>query len=257
MRYFLSIAYDGTNYHGWQIQPNAITVQVLVNDAISKIVREPVNVVGCGRTDTGVHASWYVLHFDINSKIADYGKFLYHLNAVLPPDIVAFKIAESNDSTHARFDAQWRQYHYFFTTEHLPFLNKYTTRLVKMPHIELLQKAAEFVRQQNDFASFCKAHSANKTTICSILECDWVYQNEFLVFRIKADRFLRNMVRALAGTMLDVGFEKITLDKFQHIFEARNRSSAGLSVTPSGLFLTGIGYDKLPEISGAKLPFLY
>jgi len=257
MRYFLSLAYDGTNYHGWQIQPNAITVQEIINESIGKIIRQPVNVVGCGRTDTGVHASWYVLHFDCEQTIADTDKFLYHLNAVLSNDIVVYKVISVNESLHARFDAQWRQYHYFFTVGHHPFLGKYTTRLIKTLDLELLQSAAKIVTRETDFASFCKAHGANKTTICNVLECEWLLQNGFLVFRIRADRFLRNMVRALVGTMLEVGYGKMSLNDFQNVFFAHDRSSAGLSVSPNGLFLTGISYEKLPEISGVRTPFLY
>lgn len=255
MRYFMNISYAGTNYHGWQIQSNAVTVQSVVNDSISKIVREPVNVVGCGRTDTGVHASKYVLHFDVVQAIPDCNKFLYRINSVIPADIVVHQVEQVLDSCHARFDANLREYHYFFLLTRNPFLHQFATRLVKTPNLDLLNSAAKLVLQQHDFASFCKAHGANKTTICDVSDCSWSLQNDFLIFKIRANRFLRNMVRALTGTMLDIGFGKRTLGEFQQIFDAKDRSSAGLSVDPNGLFLTGIWYENLPEMSGSKLPF--
>ncbi len=255
MRYFLSLAYDGTNYHGWQIQPNAITVQSVVNEALSKITREPVNVVGCGRTDTGVHASFYVLHFDINSPIEKQGKFLYHLNAVLPNDIVVRDISQVTEKYHARFGAIARQYHYFFALNHHPFLHRFSKRLVQKPDIKLLNKAAEVVTQNTDFSSFCKAHAANKTNICKIEKSYWFINDDFLVYQIKADRFLRNMVRALTGTMLEIGLGKRSLSEFQQIFDKKDRKKAGMSADPQGLFLTGVWYEENIFDTYSKLPF--
>jgi tRNA pseudouridine38-40 synthase len=255
MRYFLSLAYDGTNYHGWQIQPNAITVQEVMNESIGKILRQEVNVVGCGRTDTGVHASYYVLHFDMENPIADFGKFLYKINAVLPSDISVFEIHEVDIEKHARFDAFAREYHYFFTKKHHPFLNRFAHRLIQLPDVSLLQKAAQIIRQNTDFESFCKAHAANKTNICHVSESEWIETEDLLIYRIKADRFLRNMVRALTGTMLEIGLGKRNLDDLQKIFDAKDRSKAGMSVEPEGLFLTGVWYEGVGFEKQWKLPF--
>ncbi len=255
MRYFLSLAYDGTNYHGWQIQPNAITVQAVLNDALSKITRESVNVVGCGRTDTGVHASFYVLHFDIHSIIENHDKFLYHLNAVLPADIAIYEISRVQNELHARFDAVARQYHYFFALNHHPFLNKFSKRLTQIPDVELLNKAAGIVLKNDDFSSFCKAHAANKTNICKIEISRWCIRDDFLIYEVKADRFLRNMVRALTGTMLEIGLGKRPLSELQQIFDAKDRRKAGLSVAPEGLFLTGVWYREELFSTFSKIPF--
>ncbi|MDA3865937.1 MAG: tRNA pseudouridine(38-40) synthase TruA [Salinivirgaceae bacterium] len=255
MRYFISIGYDGTHYHGWQIQPNAITVQEIVNDAISKIAREKVNVVGCGRTDTGVHASFFALHVDIQTEISTIGKFLYHLNAVLPSDVVAYDMVAVPDDLHARFSARWREYHYYFATRHQPFLHRFSMRLVKNPDLELLNQAARVVLENTDFASFCKSHSANKTNICNVVASEWYMQNDLLVYRVKADRFLRNMVRALTGTMLEIGMGKRTPGSFQAVFDSQNRSAAGMSVDPHGLFLTGVWYPEPVFSQSQRKPF--
>ena len=255
MRYFLSLAYDGTNYHGWQIQPNAITVQEVMNESIGKILRQEVNVVGCGRTDTGVHASYYVLHIDVKTPVNDFGKFLYHLNAVLPSDISVDEMKEVDIEKHARFDAVAREYHYFFTKKHHPFLNRFAHRLIQLPDVSLLQKAAQIIQQNTDFESFCKAHAANKTNICHVTESEWIETDDLLVYRIKADRFLRNMVRALTGTMLEIGLGKRKIDELQSIFDAKDRRKAGMSVEPEGLFLTGVWYEGVGFEKQWKLPF--
>lgn len=257
MRYALNIGYDGTNYHGWQIQPNATTVQQLMNNAISKISREKINVVGCGRTDTGVHASYFVLHFDLEQPITDKGKFLYHLNAVLPKDIVAYEVVSVQADFHARFDATAREYHYMFSKYPHPFLYQYTKHLVQIPDVDILHKAAAVVKDNTDFGSFCKAHGAQKTTICNVSESEWIETDMMLVYRIKADRFLRNMVRALVGTMFEIGMRKKIVADFQDIFDARNRSKAGMSVDAGGLFLTGVWYEYVPFDVSSRLPFRF
>ncbi|WP_462281359.1 tRNA pseudouridine(38-40) synthase TruA [Salinivirga cyanobacteriivorans] len=255
MRYFINLAYDGTHYHGWQIQPNAISVQQIANDAIGKITREQVNVVGCGRTDTGVHASYFVLHVDMHNAIIDVDKFTYHLNAVLPKDIVAYETRPVSNDLHARFSATAREYHYFLSKTPHPYLYPFTKPLVKRPDIQDLHKAAKIIGQNTDFASFCKAHAANKTNICHITESEWIETNDLLVYRIKADRFLRNMVRALVGTMLEIGYGKRPVENLQQIFNDKSRSKAGMSAAPEGLFLTGVWYpDEIFEQS-SRLPF--
>lgn len=255
MRYFLSLAYDGTNYHGWQIQPNAITVQQVINESLGKILRQELNVVGCGRTDTGVHASYYVLHFDVEKSIDNFGKFLYHLNAVLPSDISVYEMHKVSDEKHARFDAVAREYHYFFSKTYHPFLNRFAHRLIQIPDKELLKAAANTIQQNTDFESFCKAHAANKTNICHVSESEWIERDDLLIYRIKADRFLRNMVRALTGTMLEIGLGKRNLDDLQKIFDAKDRRKAGMSVEPEGLFLTGVWYEGIGFEKQRKLPF--
>lgn len=255
MRYFLSLAYDGTNYHGWQIQPNANTVQQVLNESLSKILREDINVVGCGRTDTGVHASYFVLHFDVENSVEDIGKFLYHLNAVLPSDISVYEMKEVDIEKHARFGAVAREYHYFFTKNHHPFLNKYAHRLIQLPDVEILKAAANIIQQNTDFESFCKAHAANKTNICYVSESEWIETEDLLIYRIKADRFLRNMVRALTGTMLEIGLGKRKIEELQTLFEAKDRIKAGMSVDPEGLFLTGVWYERCGFEKQWRLPF--
>lgn len=255
MRYFINLAYDGTHYHGWQIQPNAVSVQQIINTAIEKITREKVNVIGCGRTDSGVHASYFVLHVDFENSLNDPEKFSYHLNAVLPKDIVVYETQPVNNALHARFSATAREYHYFLSKGPHPYLYPYAKQMVKKPNIEKLHKAAKIIEQNTDFASFCKAHADNKTNICHVYGSQWIETDDFLVYHIKADRFLRNMVRALVGTTLEIGEGKRPLEDLQLIFNARDRKKAGMSADPQGLFLTGVWYpDEIFE-GTSRLPF--
>lgn len=244
MRYFVRISFDGTRYHGWQTQLNASTVQETVNNALTKILKIKSNIVGCGRTDTGVHASYFVFHFETSIKITSIQKTLYQLNAVTPKDIAIKEIVEVSDNYHARFSAIKREYRYYHSFTKSPFLNNYSTQLFHKPNIELLNKCSDIVQQHKDFSSFCKTHAGNKTNICNIFENKWVIDNNLLIYQIKANRFLRNMIRALVGTMLEVGFEKRTLEEFNDIFDAKNRCQAGASADAKGLFLTGVWYDK-------------
>lgn len=255
MRYFINLAYDGTHYHGWQVQPNAVSVQQLLNEAFGKITREQINVVGCGRTDTGVHASYFVLHVDLSNAINDLNKFTYHLNAVLPKDIVIYETRPVDENLHARFSAIAREYHYFLSKKPHPFLHPFSKHLVKIPDLQKLRGAAAIVQQNTDFSSFCKAHADNKTTICHISESQWIETDDFLVYRVKADRFLRNMVRALVGTMLEIGHDKRPLSALQETFDATDRSAAGMSADPEGLFLTGVWYPEKVFEKASRLPF--
>ncbi len=248
MRYFIELAYRGTNYCGWQKQLNAPTVQETLNNRISRLFRHEIDVVGAGRTDTGVHASQYYAHFDTIEPITDCQNAVYRLNKMLPEDITIFDIFPVSATAHARYDAISRTYRYIIETYKNPFSNHLTTFRHHPPHIELMNNAAKILLNVTDFKSFCKAGSDNKTTICRVTEAYWYRQSETrLVFTITADRFLRNMVRAVVGTLLDVGEKKITIDEFISIIESQDRSSAGESIDPQGLYLTRIIYPFVKE----------
>jgi tRNA pseudouridine38-40 synthase len=243
MRYFVQLAYKGTHYHGWQSQPNAISVQSILENAFSKILREKIELTGAGRTDTGVHASYYVAHFDCQCENLDQ-KIVHSINSILPFDIALSAITKVKPTAHARFYAMWRSYQYKLVFHKDVFNQEYAWFLHLKPDMDIMNQAAQLLLKQTDFASFCKAHSDNKTTICQLLQAEWVANENSMVFHIKADRFLRNMVRAVVGTLLDVGWGKISLDDFQKIIDAKSRNDAGQSVPAHGLFLTGIGYPE-------------
>lgn len=244
-RYFIELAYDGTAYHGWQIQPNADSVQGVLEDKFSTILREKISITGAGRTDTGVHATYYVAHFDINYEIADPDKLLFKLNSFLPSDIVLFSIQIVGNKTHARFDAIERAYEYHIITFKDPFLTMKSHRLASVPNFFAMNEAAKTLFEHRDFTSFSKRHTDVKTNICVIRKAEWKQiSKHHWVFEIRADRFLRNMVRAIVGTLLDVGFDKISTEAFKAIILAKDRSKAGSSVPPQGLFLTEVNYPE-------------
>jgi tRNA pseudouridine38-40 synthase len=243
IRYFLQLSYKGTRYFGWQRQPNAISVQEVVEKTLSTILREDIAVVGAGRTDTGVHASFYVLHFDVLNEISEPEKLLYHLNRFLPDDIAIQKIKKVNSDFHARFSAVSRTYKYFICTEKNPFQTETCYQFTVPLNLEKMDEAAKVLFEFNDFTSFAKLHTDVKTNNCKIFQAEWIKTGEMLVFTIKADRFLRNMVRAIVGTLLEVGKGKITVDDFRNIIEMKNRGAAGTSVPPQGLFLVDIEYN--------------
>ncbi len=241
-RYFLQISYKGTNYHGWQIQPNAISVQEVMEDALSKILREQIAVVGAGRTDTGVHASFYILHFDVKNSIPEKLDLVYKLNSFLPSDIAVQKFWPVDIETHARFSATSRTYHYFISTEKNPFKTEISYQYLKPLDVRKMNEAAKLLFDYKDFTSFSRLHTDVKTNNCKIMQAEWSLDQKYLVFVIKADRFLRNMVRAVVGTLLEVGKGKLTIDQFRQIIEKKDRSSAGASVPAQGLFLVDIEY---------------
>jgi len=242
MRYFAELAYKGTAYHGWQIQPNANTIQETLEKAFSTILRTPdFSCVGCGRTDTGVHASQYFMHFDLENSI-DEVHLTHKVNALLPNDIVVYNIKHVKDSLHARFDAKERSYKYYINTERNPFTLGTSYYFSHPLDIEKMNEAANYLLQINDFACFAKVHSDVKTTICDVRFAKWEKIEDKLIFTITADRFLRNMVRAVVGTLLLVGEKKITFNEFKAIIESKNRSNAGRSVPGHGLFLRKIVY---------------
>lgn len=243
-RYFLQLAYKGTHYHGWQIQKNAISVQEVLNSKLSTILKHEINTTGVGRTDTGVHAKDFFVHFDTCELIVDKKNILYQLNCVLPEDIAVFDLVQVKNDAHARFDAISRSYEYVISREKDPFNIEYTYYYHAQLDIEKMNKAADYLKQVDDFSSFCKAGVQVKTMICDVREAYWEEVENKLVFHITADRFLRNMVRAIAGTLIEIGLGKISLEEFKTIIKEKKRSSAGYSVPAQGLFLTKIEYPK-------------
>jgi len=243
-RYFLQCSYNGTNYHGWQIQPNAISVQEVIEDALSKILREKITVVGAGRTDTGVHASFFILHFDVENKIPVEFDIVYKLNSFLPSDIAIQKIWPVKSDLHARFSAASRTYKYYISRKKNPFTTETSHKYLKPLDVEKMNSAADVLSEHEDFTSFSRLHTDVKTNNCKIKLAKWSSEDSQLVFTIKADRFLRNMVRAIVGTLLEVGKGKLSIDDFRKIIELKDRGAAGASAPAKGLFLVGIEYPE-------------
>ena len=241
-RYFIQMAYNGTNYHGWQIQPNAKTVQEELNKAIGVLSREEVNVVGAGRTDTGVHASFFIAHFELKTAINDAKKFCFKLNSFLPNDIRIDKVYLVANEMHARFSATSRTYHYYFSNKKEPFNDDFTAFIPYSLDLAKMNDAAKVLFDYTDFTSFSKLHTDVKTNNCKIMKAEWRMENGRIVFEIKADRFLRNMVRAIVGTLVKVGQGKLSIEEFRSVIEKKDRAEAGASVKAKGLFLTGIEY---------------
>lgn len=242
MRYFIHLAYDGTRYHGWQIQPNGISVEGEIELRLSTLLRQPIDIVGAGRTDAGVHARHMVAHFDFEDG-CDTKQLCYRLNRMMPPDICIYKIEKVADDLHARFSATSRTYHYYMSTKRNPFNRQYTWLCHYDLDFELMNQAAEILLEYKDFASFCKSHTDVKTTLCNIIEAKWIKDDEGCYhFRIKANRFLRNMVRAVVGTLVEVGRHRLTLDDFRNVIEGKKRTMAGESMPANALFLEKIEY---------------
>ncbi len=242
LRYFLELSYDGTAYNGWQIQPHSPSVQEALQQGLSTILRTPTEVVGAGRTDTGVHASFYVAHFDTVQPILSPVDFCYHLNAVLPPDIAVSALRRVRDDAHARFDARLREYRYYVSPRKNPFTRDRAYTLSWPLDGEAMNEAASDLLTYEDFTSFAKLHSNNRTNICHVVRARWEQQDGLWVFTIAADRFLRNMVRAIVGTLLDVGRGKLSREAFRRVIEGGDRGLAGTSVPPQGLFLSRVEY---------------
>lgn len=246
-RYFLELAYLGTNFHGWQIQQNANSIQAELQKALSLLLREPIDVMGCGRTDTGVHASKFYAHFHVNELPFDAQKFCYKVNSIINNDIVVYNVFEVNQDDHARFSASMRAYQYNCHLKPSPFLQTTSYHLVKVPDLEKMNEAAQYLLMVDDFAAFCKANSDNHTTLCKLYKSEWVLNNNQLVYYVSANRFLRNMVRSIVGTLLQVGYSKINFTDFKNIINKGNRSLAGESVPAHGLFLTDVKYPFINE----------
>ena len=243
-RYFIYFSYDGAAYHGWQVQPNAITVQQVLEDALSKLMRQPVPLVGAGRTDSGVNAACMVAHADFPCEI-DAGQLIYKLNRILPPDIAVSDVRRVKDDAHARFDAVSRRYMYRVVTEKSPFLRNYACRVSGTVDFESMNKAACLLYEYTDFTSFSKLHTDVKTNNCKVTHAEWkqVGDSEW-VFEIEADRFLRNMVRAIVGTLLMVGRGKMSIDGFRAVIENKARGEAGDSAPGEALFLVSVTYPE-------------
>ncbi len=243
-RYFIQLSYDGTNYHGWQVQPNGITVQEALEKAMSTVLREKIALTGAGRTDTGVHASFFVAHFDNDNQQLDSEKIIYNLNSLLPADIAVQSIYKVRADAHARFDAIYRTYKYYLSKKKDPFTRFYSEKEARMPDLVKMNEAANALLRYEDFTSFSRLGTDVKTNNCKVFEAKWTDEGTRLVFSIKADRFLRNMVRAIVGTLLEVGFGKLTVEEFCRIIELKDRGAAGASVAAKGLFLVDIGYPE-------------
>ena len=243
MRYFIQFSYDGAAYHGWQIQPNGISVQETLQKALSTLLRSQTEVVGAGRTDAGVNARKMIAHFDHQEEIADTDNIVKRLNKILPLDIAVDCIKKVHDDAHARFDAKARTYKYFVATKKSPFCRHYAYRFPQPLDFALMNEAAKHLFDYTDFTSFSKLHTDTKTNNCKIMHAEWTQMSETeWVFTIKADRFLRNMVRAIVGTLLEVGRGKMSIDDFCRTIEKKDRCSAGSSVPGNALFLWDVEY---------------
>lgn len=241
-RYFLYLSYNGTAYCGWQIQPNGNSIQEELTKALSTILRTPIEVVGAGRTDTGVHAKRMIAHFDSPIKIENSTKFVTNLNSFLPADIAVEKIELVNNHSHARFDALSRKYEYHVITHKSPFHNNLAARISFPIDFDKMNEAAELLFEYEDFTSFSKLHTDVKTNNCKLMCARWESVGEEWVFTIEANRFLRNMVRAIVGTLFEVGKGTLSLDDFRAVIEAKDRCKAGHSVPACGLYLVDVTY---------------
>lgn len=245
-RYFIQLAYNGSKYHGWQIQPGAPTVQEDLNRALSTLLRCEISVVGAGRTDTGVHASYFMAHFDTEKEIKDPDQIVYKLNRLTGKDIAIYELFPVAPDMHARFSALSRTYKYYIDKRKDPFTADTAWKVFPLPEVGRMNEACEILFEYTDFTSFSKLHTDVRTNDCTIMYARWEDTGDQLIFTIKANRFLRNMVRAIVGTMLDVGQGKMTAMDLRKIIESKNRCNAGTSVPGHALFLCDIGYP--PEL---------
>jgi len=241
-RYFIYLSYKGTAYHGWQIQPNGISVQEVLSKALSMVLRVDTEIVGAGRTDTGVHARLMVAHFDVEGGIQNLVAFAAKLNSILPRDIAVYKVVAVKPDAHARFDAVARRYEYHLVTAKDVFKTETAARFNERLDFELMNKAAAVLPEYTDFTSFSKLHTDVKTNNCVIAFARWEQSNGEWIFTIEADRFLRNMVRAIVGTLIEVGRGKMSVEGFRVVIEAKDRCKAGTSVPAQGLYLVDIQY---------------
>jgi tRNA pseudouridine38-40 synthase len=242
-RYFIFISYRGTSYHGWQLQPNSVTVQKIIDNALSIILNEEISTTGAGRTDTGVHALVFCANFDsLSPDLADKKNLIFRLNRFLPDDVSVKAIRKVLPDANARYSALSRTYTYYVSRIKDPFFNSSSWYLHGNIDIKVMNEACGILLHHTDFTSFSRLHSGSKTNICKIFFAIWSEEENRLVFTIRADRFLRNMVRAIVGTMVDIGFGKITVEEFDEIIQARDRCRAGTSAPAKGLFLSDIEY---------------
>lgn len=243
-RYFIYLGYNGKNFSGWQIQPNGLTVQQCLEGALATLLRRPVPVVGAGRTDAGVHARLMVAHFDWDEPLADPAFLAEKLNRLLPKDIAVYRVVPVKPEAHARFDATSRTYKYYVTTRKDPFNYDLVYRMNGKLDFEAMNEACKVLFDYIDFTSFSKLHTDVKTNNCRIYQAGWKQEGDVWVFTVQADRFLRNMVRAIVGTLLEVGRGKLTIDGFRKVIEAKDRCKAGGSVPGHALFLVNVTYPE-------------
>jgi tRNA pseudouridine38-40 synthase len=243
LRYFLELSYNGKGYHGWQNQLNAISVQQVLEEALSTLVRTKIEIVGAGRTDAGVHASQMYAHFDVASEM-EASNFIYKLNSILPNDIAVQDIFKVKDGAHARFDAIERTYHYKISCKKDVFINDFAYFFQTPLDVEKMNEACKILLQYNNFQCFSKSNTDVKTYYCDIKVAEWKVEKNVLTLIITADRFLRNMVRAIVGTMINIGLGKIEVNDLHTIINSKNRSEAGYSVPAHGLYLKQISYPE-------------
>jgi len=244
LRYFIELAYKGTNYHGWQYQPDAASVQETLNRALTVLLKKEIDIVGAGRTDTGVHAKQMYAHFDWDTEI-EASQLVRKLNSYLPKDIVIYALIPVADQAHARFDATKRTYQYHMNSYKDAFETEGSWLYPFALDLDQMNAACQILFRHTDFECFSKTHTDVRTFNCSIYEAHWKQEGSKIVFTIAADRFLRNMVRAIVGTMVNVGIGKISLDDFEQIIQSKDRGQAGFSVPAHGLYLTKIEYEYL------------
>lgn len=242
-RYFIVLQYNGTRYFGWQKQPGVPTVQAELNEKLTILLKENIETTGAGRTDTGVHARYFVAHFDLEQgSINDTDNLIHKLNRFLPNDIKVFNIVKVDNNSHARYDAISRTYHYNISNTKEIFQRDFTWEYFDRLDVDIMNKGAEIIKEYTDFTSFSKLHSNVKTNICHIQSAYWKKEDSLYIFSITADRFLRNMVRSIVGTLIMLGRKKINERDLRNIIESKNRSNAGESVPAKGLFLEYILY---------------
>lgn len=250
-RFFVELSYHGSNYHGWQYQPNALTVQECLDKALTTFLGKNTASLGCGRTDTGVHATQFYAHFDADEDFSEdkQSRFLKSVNALLPYDIAVKQLHEVHPEAHARFDATRRSYQYHIHFHKNPFKTQTSWFYKDTLDIEAMNRAAAFIPEFEDFGAFCKANSNNFTNNCEVSRAEWELLNDGLIFHITANRFLRNMVRAIVGTLVEIGQKKMQPEEICAVIESKNRSNAGASVPACGLFLTEVSYPYIIQSS--------
>ncbi|MDT8400903.1 MAG: tRNA pseudouridine(38-40) synthase TruA [Bacteroidales bacterium] len=242
-RYYLQLSYRGTAYHGWQIQAGSQTIQETLENSLSLILQQQISTTGCGRTDTGVHARYFIAHFDSDTELSQQKEnLIFRLNRHLPDDIEVKAIHSVDSDAHARFDALFRTYEYHIIRNKDPFMSDLAWQRHDYLSITDMNKACDILLKYDDFTSFSKLHTDVKTNKCRITHARWFSTNTGSIFIIRADRFLRNMVRAIVGTMLDIGTGKLSLSDFENIIESGDRNNAGMSAPARGLFLTLVEY---------------
>lgn len=252
-RYFASLAYDGTAYYGWQIQPNDVSVQQFLNEVFTMVFRQKIETTGCGRTDKGVHASQFYAHFDLSTEIDHVEKALFQINSLLPRDIRVYDLISVAPDAHARFDGIQRSYSYYIKRKPSPFNNNYFWFNRQTVNVDAMNEACDLCLSHVDFSCFAKRGGNQVTKNCTVSECKWIENGDDLRFTVSANRFLRGMVRAMVGTFYEVGLEKISVSEFKSILESMDRTEAGKTVPAHGLFLEEVKY---PYIT-AKRQYLF